>query len=140
MELIQLIYASDMVGKQESELVSIAASASRNNLRNNVTGMLLYAGGNFLQVLEGEPAMVQATYQRICRDPRHRNILQLLQEPVSNRHFSRWSMGFARLSAEHVQKFPRYAPYFQFGFDARAIKAAPGIALDMLETFSKGML
>jgi hypothetical protein len=140
MELIQLIYASDMAGPQESELASIVKSAARHNRENQVTGMLLYSGGNFMQVLEGEPSMVQATYARICRDPRHHNILLLLQESVQQRHFSRWSMGFTRLSAEHVKKFPRFAPYFQFGFDVKAIQAAPGVALDMLLSFGKGML
>jgi hypothetical protein len=140
MELIQLIYASDMAGAQESELASIVKSAALHNRENQVTGMLLYSGGNFMQVLEGEPSQVLATYERICRDPRHRNILLLLQEPVQQRHFSKWSMGFKRLSAEHVQKFPRFAPYFQYGFDVKAIQAAPGVALDMLLGFSKGML
>jgi hypothetical protein len=139
MELMQLIYASDKVTKDDSELAAIMASAARNNRKNQVTGMLLYAGGNFMQVIEGAPATVRDTYARIAQDTRHRNLLLMLEEPVEQRHFSEWSMGFKRLGAEHAKAFPQFAPYFQYGLDARAIQAMPGCALDMLQTFSKGM-
>ena len=140
MELMQLIYASDKVSDDDSELAAILASAARNNRKNQITGMLLYAGGNFMQVIEGAPATVHTTYERILHDSRHRNLLLMLEEPVAQRHFSEWSMGFKRLGAEHVKAFPQFAPYFQYGLDARAIKAVRGCALDMLQTFSKGML
>ena len=140
MELMQLIYASDKVSDDDSELAAILASAARNNRKNQITGMLLYAGGNFMQVIEGAPATVHTTYERILHDSRHRNLLLMLEEPVAQRHFSEWSMGFKRLGAEHVKAFPQFAPYFQYGLDAHAIKAVRGCALDMLQTFSKGML
>lgn len=140
MALKQLIYMSDLVGRRESELASILESANRHNQRNGITGMLLYSEGNFLQVLEGEPDAVDATYQRICLDPRHRNIMLLQEEPVNQRDFAQWSMGYKRLSPEDVQKFPESAPYFKFGFNAPAFQAKPGDALLMLELFSKGSL
>ncbi|NVO05762.1 MAG: BLUF domain-containing protein [Rhodoferax sp.] len=138
MELIQLIYLSDLVDRDESQLGAILDSAQRHNSRDDITGMLLYAEGNFLQVLEGAPERVHATFERIRRDRRHRNIVTLLDEAVPQRHFANWSMGYKQLRPEHVQKFPRYAPYFQFGFASQKFQAAPGAALEMLEMFSKG--
>ena len=140
MSFTQLIYVSDLVNQNEAELGPILESAVRHNRQDGITGMLLYAGGNFLQVLEGEQSTVEKTYQRICRDPRHSNITLLTEETVAERHFSDWSMGYRQLSAEDVAKFPKYAPYFQFGFNATTFQAKPGVALELLELFGQGNL
>ena len=136
--LMHLIYLSDLVDRKESELPNILKSAVRHNQQDGITGMLLYAEGNFLQVLEGEPAAVQATFARIGQDPRHRNVTVLLEEALQERHFSQWSMGYKQLRAADVQAFPQYAPLFKYGFNTRAFAPKPGDALDMLKMFSKG--
>lgn len=140
MAITQLIYVSDLVKGQEGEIGAILESAVRHNQQDDITGMLLYREGNFLQVLEGERAQVEATYQRISQDRRHHNLMMLTEEEVPHRHFANWSMGYRQLAAEDVRKFPNYAPYFQFGFQSTKLAGQPGIALDMLEMFSKGML
>lgn len=140
MSLVQLIYVSDLVGDNEGEIARILETSVRRNKDNDITGMLLYSRGNFLQVLEGEKEAVDATYQRIVQDPRHRNSILLTEEPVAERHFANWSMGYRQLKPEHAAQLPQYAPYFQFGFDTSAIRARPGVALEMLELFSQGML
>ena len=139
MAFTQLIYASDLVNQDETQLAHMLESAVRHNREDDITGMLLYSGGNFLQVLEGAQDQVRQTYQRICTDPRHTNILILTQEEVAERHFADWSMGYRKLSAEDVARFPKYAPYFQFGFRSMDFKAKPGAALEILKVFSKGM-
>ncbi|MFM1907862.1 MAG: hypothetical protein RLZZ591_1539 [Pseudomonadota bacterium] len=140
MEFTQLIYVSDLVDRNEGELGPILESAIRHNREDDITGMLLYSGGNFLQVLEGSKDQVDQTYKRICRDPRHANIIVLMEEKVTERHFGDWSMGYRQLGADDVEKFPKYASFFQFGFKSANFKAKPGIALEMLKLFSKGML
>jgi galactose-1-phosphate uridylyltransferase len=140
MPLTQLIYVSSLVDQDESQLANILESAVRHNREDEITGMLLYAGGNFLQVLEGQHEQVRKTYERICLDPRHSTIIVLSEEEVLERHFSSWSMGYRQLGSEDVAKFPQYAPYFQFGFHASQFDAKPGVALDMLELFSQNML
>ena len=74
---IQLIYLSDLSPGQESALPAIVETSVRRNGEDGITGMLLYAGGNIMQVLEGDEAAVRRTYERIGRDPRHRNIMLL---------------------------------------------------------------
>lgn len=140
MALTQLIYVSDLVDSKESELPSILESADRHNREDGITGMLLYSGGNFLQVLEGEKSRVHTTYERICADPRHRNITLLTQEEVPERQFANWSMGYRQLGAQDIARFPKHAPYFQFGFKASDFQAKPGAARELLEMFGKGML
>jgi hypothetical protein len=135
---MHLIYLSDLVDRKESVLADILQSAVRHNQHNGVTGMLLYAEGNFLQVIEGEPAAVQETFERIRKDARHRNVTVLLEEPLSERHFSQWSMGYKQLRGEDVQAFPHYAPFFKYGFNTKSFAPSPGDALDMLKLFSNG--
>lgn len=139
MAFTQLIYLSDLVNNDETQLGRILESAVRHNTADGITGMLLYSGGNFLQVLEGGEAQVRATYERIRRDPRHNNITVLTEEEVVDRQFTNWSMGYRQLGAAEVAKFPQYAPYFQFGFKASSFNAKPGTALELLEMFGKGM-
>ena len=140
MTILQLIYVSDMVGNDESQLGPILESAVRHNREDGITGMLLYAGGNFLQVLEGEPERVKATYERICRDPRHSNCLVLVDQEVPERHFGQWSMGCRHLKPEDAALFPAHAPYFKYGFRQPDLPVKPGEALDMLKLFCQGML
>jgi hypothetical protein len=54
MPLIQLIYISQLVGEDETSLGPILSASVRRNTASGITGMLLYANGRFLQVLEGE--------------------------------------------------------------------------------------
>jgi len=63
-----------------------------------VTGILLYRGGNFIQALEGPDDAVEATYQRIRRDPRHYGVYVLVDEPLDQRRFESWSMSFQNIS------------------------------------------
>jgi len=139
MSLVQLIYVSELVRNDETQIPAIMASSVRHNAEDGITGMLLYSQGNFLQVLEGERDKVDATYARIAQDPRHRNTVMLTEEPVDERHFANWSMGYRQLEPELAAQIPQYAPFFQFGFDAQAFQAKPGVALKMLELFSQGM-
>jgi hypothetical protein len=138
MKLTQLIYVSELVDRNESVLGQILESSMRRNLQNGITGMLLYAEGHFIQALEGDEPWVLETFQRIWEDERHRYVTLVHADPVDHRCFARWSMGFKHLSAEDAAAFPRYAPYFAYGINARALIAEPGVALDMLKLFCGG--
>lgn len=76
------------------ELLDLLAVSRSNNLRDDITGMLLYRGGNVVQALEGPADAIQATMQRIARDSRHRSITRLCDETQADRIFGDWSMGF----------------------------------------------
>ena len=136
MALIQLIYVS--AARKEfdvAELDRILESASRHNTPQDITGMLLYAAGSFMQVLEGEADAVDETYGRITADPRHHDIFLITREPNEQRNFAQWRMGFRRLGANEAATHPAFAPLFKYGFDAESIKAQPGLALNLLKEF-----
>ena len=102
--LRQLVYGSSAPRPvADDDLVLILRASRRNNPAVGVTGALLYADGNFMQVLEGPPNAVESVYRRVSQDPRHRGVLTLYDAQADERLFPDWSMGFIdpdRLSAD----------------------------------------
>jgi hypothetical protein len=131
------VYFSTLIDLSlETEIVNILETSIKNNKADGITGMLLYCQGNFMQVLEGDEEAVQRTYDRISKDSRHHNIIEVIREPIQEREFADWSMGFSRLQEEDLQAFPAYATLFDFHARRDAIAGHPGIALDLLRQFS----
>ncbi|WP_127471499.1 BLUF domain-containing protein [Thiomicrorhabdus aquaedulcis] len=77
-----------------TELLDLLKKARRYNQRHDITGMLLYKNGSFLQVLEGESDVVEALFAKIKLDFRHYDVLKLYQNPLEQRNFSDWAMAF----------------------------------------------
>lgn len=99
--MIQLCYISTarpQVGWEDVE--TILAQSRRNNRGVRVTGLLLFNGKRFLQVLEGVPALVEETYARIGADPRHFALVKLSERTIATREFDGWDMAFERMPTE----------------------------------------
>ena len=138
MSLVRLIYVSSATEMLSDEILdSILESSVRHNAPQNVTGMLLYCGGNFMQVLEGEESEITETYNRICIDPRHHDVFMLSREKIKEKDFSAWSMGFHRITTADTVTHPAYAALCINGFDAEKIGAVDGLAIAILKEFSK---
>ena len=135
MNLIQLIYMSTLRNNDESVLPAILESAVRYNTRDNITGMLLCADGCLMQVLEGEPASVRATFERIEADPRHHDLTLLTDESVAARSFEGWRMGLRQLSSADLNAFPQYAYAFRCSPEELKRRVSPGTALEILKSF-----
>ncbi|MET3999896.1 BLUF domain-containing protein [Marinobacterium sp. MBR-109] len=137
MALEQLIYVSTAVREMSRiELETLLEGAVRFNNAHQLTGMLLYAEGSFLQVIEGETADMDAVFERISRDPQHHSLQVLIRTPISVRSFSAWHMGFRMLGQKEVEEHPGFAPFFEKGFDAASIGAHEGLAWRILKEFA----
>jgi hypothetical protein len=90
--------------ERKSELGAIFSSARSNNKRLGVTGALLITDDWFVQVLEGEEAVVHDLYGRICRDTRHERISLLDDRVTEDRVFARWAM--AKVAADGEPDIP----------------------------------
>ena len=77
-----------------SEIRSILDASQRNNAPVGITGALMFNAGCFAQVLEGERTVLESTFERIQRDNRHGDVSLLAFEPIEERLFGAWSMGF----------------------------------------------
>jgi Sensors of blue-light using FAD len=116
--LVRLLYVSRA---QSPEVVnttqSILDSARKYNLANGITGILCFGGGLYLQAVEGGRAQVNELYSHIVRDPRHRDVVLLDYQEISERRFGGWTMGqvnLAKLNTSIVLKYsekPELDPY-----------------------------
>lgn len=88
-----------------SDLQDILEAAIRNNSAQNVTGVLLYNGINFLQILEGAEKAVKSIYNRICVDARHGHIVTILTESATRRVFDDSPMSLQAVASD-VGKLP----------------------------------
>jgi hypothetical protein len=136
-ELYQLIYVSSATSEYDAEAIrSILASSVRHNTENGITGLLLYSHGSIMQVLEGTKEAIAETMKRIVADTRHFSVIEMLYDPIPERDFGTWSMGFHEVTVADADALPGYAPFFEHGFDAAVIGAKPGMALDILRSFA----
>ncbi|WP_176556385.1 BLUF domain-containing protein [Rubellimicrobium rubrum] len=98
MPLCRLVYASLRGPRSPSDLVKILETSEARNAVEAITGALVLTPDHYLQLLEGERRVVDACYQRICRDPRHSYVGLILFELIDERLFPDWSMSAVDLS------------------------------------------
>ena len=96
--IFQLVYQSTAAWfPSTEELLALLERSRANNARLQITGMLLYHEGHFLQLLEGDEAPVRELYQVIAADERHKWVSLVMTGPNGTRDFPDWTMGFRDL-------------------------------------------
>ena len=73
-------------------LEDMVTAANLKNRRSDVTGILLFNGRHFFQLLEGPEEQVKEIYCCICNDPRHHNIVELMCDYAPARRFGKVGM------------------------------------------------
>ena len=97
--LVRLMYASRAaVAIDQEELMAILRHAKVANPKAGITGALCFADGTFIQALEGGRDAVNRVYNKIAADNRHKDVILLGYEEISERRFASWSMGQVNLS------------------------------------------
>jgi hypothetical protein len=91
-------------GFSQQETFEMCADFAAANARIHVTGVLVHIGICFMQIIEGESGVLDVLLERIQRDPRHRNLAMILDEPIADRAFGRWSMGC--FNQQHRHELP----------------------------------
>jgi hypothetical protein len=136
MALISLVYVSvashDMT---DDDLKEILKEARDFNEPNNVTGMLLYRDGFFIQALEGEAEVVEPLYERIAEDPRHAKVLIVHKTEIDERSFSDWSMGFNKITDEAANQVEGFTSFLQNPGDMSFFTDHPSRATFLLDAF-----
>jgi hypothetical protein len=131
----QLVYlSSSRLNWTASELDRLLTRARIHNGARGITGMLLYAGGNFLQALEGPAALITPLMERIRADKRHWHVRPVILQQVACRDFPDRSMGFCRCEPENRKMDA--AAFSQDGGFAERMMERQGFALDLLRRFS----
>lgn len=95
-----LVYMSRAVRPlSDQDLQELLTQCRRDNEREHVTGILFYSHGNIAQLIEGEPEVIEALFQKIALDGRHSHVHKLVQKPITERSFPDWSMAFHPLES-----------------------------------------
>lgn len=129
-DLITICYVSSAVRLlSPEELDALLIDARSFNQRTAVTGALLHHDGSFLQYIEGPEASVAQAYRRIRSSTRHHNIIELDSGAVAQRHFSKWSMGFAEPTSTDLQAIAQadWKSELQSSLSSRA--SSPGLSV-----------
>ncbi|MCF7769195.1 MAG: diguanylate phosphodiesterase [Achromobacter sp.] len=96
--LSTLIYRSRASHLQNLDAMSgLLELARQRNTAMHVTGILLFDGVHFVQLLEGPDAAVDALFESIGRDSRHGNVVRLMRDHAAARRFEGDSMALIDL-------------------------------------------
>ena len=105
----------------QEDLLELLDAARQNNSELGITGMLLYKGMSFLQVLEGETTVVHTLYEKISQDKRYERVKTLFDEPIDKRDFPDWTMGFEILDGKDLSNIVGYTAFMEDGNKALGV-------------------
>jgi hypothetical protein len=104
--MIRLLYISDATkGINEETVNAVLKSAEKNNPLLGITGLLVFGGGVFAQILEGPEQAVLQKYVKIMSDRRHRNCRLVYITTTGERIFKDISMAALEalpMELEHI--------------------------------------
>ena len=95
--LVRLLYASRALDTSPAAIEAILVQSRHHNPGWGITGILCYGGGIFLQAIEGGRMAVSKLYGHIQKDPRHKDVVLLKFEEITERRFGGWTMGQVNL-------------------------------------------
>jgi len=101
----------------KDEIQKILESCKRNNPEKGITGILLHSSSRFIQYLEGPKQEVEELFELIKWDDRHTSIKLRNFEPILERIFPSWEMGYKDLEEESLElqseEFPEVKEKFE---------------------------
>ncbi|MEK6553625.1 MAG: BLUF domain-containing protein [Bdellovibrionota bacterium] len=119
------------------ELTALLKKSQTNNAKVGLTGLLIHKDGQFMQLIEGPEEAVRATLKKIAVDPRHKDMVTLLEGTSDERQFSEWSMGFRDLDSPEVRSLPGFSDFLNTSLDGTEFKTSPTRAQRLLLMLKK---
>jgi hypothetical protein len=83
--------AADLPPTEVSRIIQVSRA---NNLAAGITGVLVYTGIDFAQLIEGRPEAVEALWRKLQADPRHHDLVAFIDESTDRGWFDTWRMGY----------------------------------------------
>ena len=101
--LTTLIYQSQLNAEcSDHELNILSHVACEKNTAMQVTGILLFNGAEFFQILEGEEHIIDPLFRHICNDLRHTDVVELMRDYSAYRRFS--DIGMTLFDLQKIDK------------------------------------
>ena len=117
----------------DDEVAAILTLSRANNACRQLTGVLLYHRGRFIQVLEGPDEAVNARFAVIAEDSRHSGVQKIIEKQIGARQFPEWTMGFQPLTSENVKQLDGFDGFFETRTGRARIEHAENEAQQFLE-------
>lgn len=93
--VFHLIYISHAIGDIGfSDIQDILQCSRDNNFQLQVTGLLIFRDGYFVQLLEGTESTVKQILGKILLDERNHDLRVLAEFSSEERFFEEWSMAY----------------------------------------------
>jgi hypothetical protein len=104
MDLKSLVYTSfARLDLTSEDLSAIHRTARDLNAIEGITGLLIFNGTHFLQIIEGGEDAVDELVERLRRDPRHSGLEVRDERRIEQRSFPEWAMELARVKADFLE-------------------------------------
>ena len=100
----RLVYRSrSLIGSGSMlQMSAILDEARPLNARDDITGVLTAVDGVFVQIVEGDEAVIDNLLKRLARDDRHADLTVLEKRASRTRAFGDWDMVSPRLAAREL--------------------------------------
>jgi len=104
MSLKRIIYCSHATVSMDNalNLSEILGASARNNRRDEITGVLAFADGIFIQAIEGPQHAADGLMTRLRTDARHRDVKVLGEDRAVARAFPIWVMETPKIRPDHT--------------------------------------
>ena len=138
--LYQVLYSSTVVTPLGARAMrALLAHARRRNAACGISGVLLHYPDSceWVQVLEGDKALVLALLARIEADPRHRNLTLHYEAAIDKRNLGAWPMGF--LSAQTDAPPPIEVGAIDRGAATLRLQGNAAVGMRLLNILRTGM-
>lgn len=104
MQLKTLTYTSRArLDLTSQDLSDIHESARHFNALEGITGLLIFNGVHFLQMIEGSEAAIDSLLGRLRLDDRHSAIEVRDERLIEERSFPEWSMELCQVSTDRFE-------------------------------------
>lgn len=134
--MIHLIYISSATKAfSEEELFNLLEKSRERNKKQDITGMLIYKDGAFLQVLEGEEKDVDEIYQSVLNDDRNTANYLIERIKIRERNFPNWSMGFKDLTSQNIDELDGYSELMNKELTSDEIAKCKDMAVKLILNF-----
>ena len=121
MKLKSLTYTSlAELDLSDEDVNAIHRTARDVNALEGITGLLIFNGTHFLQIVEGGESAIDELVARLRRDRRHSSLEIRDERIIETRSFPDWSMELVRVNSN----------YFE-ARDGVAVSLPPGTAADV---------
>ena len=103
-KLHQIIYISTAEPVlTEDTLLELLLESQERNTEHKITGLVLHADGNIIQIIEGPEAATKRLFKNIKADHRHRGVTLISSKCIERRDFPQYKMGFKRTYDKDLQ-------------------------------------